>query len=411
MIGTKLRRNGAYTAALTAMAKEKFAENANVSMDIAKLNRRAIDSLVALFDKDALRFKESVTLRGRDLSWGPQSRRGTLVALLGLRQLIEGGFGGELPFDVARMEEIAFHDLTWVKSARDLGLLTWYAAVCGPDRLEHVLGEFDFDGALNSYEDAREAQTEGVAWFLMGVAQARLARASKVDLTDVAADAYRILRANQGWGGLFGHASCTGFPPKSICGRFGTLSDQMSAIFALATFAKAFDIEEPLESALACGNAMRRLQGDHGEWWFLYDAKKCRVVSRYPVCALHQCGLAASAMLALEERTGTSFWQAISRGISWMAGTTDGRSDFSNPYAGDWPAMHTRSRFTAFVEAALGFMSSEHQTDGHSLRVLYEARADCLGFVLQTFGQFGLPRATVNYEHAKHRSAADSLQP
>ena len=81
----------------------------------------------------------------------------------------------------------------------------------------------------------------------------------------------------------------------------------MHAIYALMTFARAFDIEEPLADALICANAIRALQGDKGQWWFLYDKRSSQVVNRYPVCSIYQNGMAPMALLALARGNRTKF--------------------------------------------------------------------------------------------------------
>jgi len=359
--------------------------------DIPALNSLALRSLCSLFDEKEQLFSERVTLSKDGYRRGRTSRKHTIVALLGLHRL--GESGGIQPFDTESIQDVVFQDRSWVKSAGDLGLLTWFTAVCLPDRLRVVLDEFDFERVLGTYEDGRQARTAGLAFFLAGIAHARLARPETLlELTDVAADTYRLLQDNQSQGGIFGHAASARFPRESLYSRFGTFSDQICAIYALSMLARAFQIEEPLESALACANSVCALQGELGQWWFLYDKRTSRVVNRYPVLSLHQDGTGPFGLLALGEVTGRSFHKAISKGLSWIAGANELRNDLRNiDRAFIWDSIGTKGRMAKYWEATLGFLVPSRETDMDSLRIQYDARPDHFGWLLYAFGKFGLP--------------------
>ena len=263
--------------------------------------------------------------------------------------------------------------------------------------METIFEEFDFEKVLSRYEDARQARTAGLAWFLAGIAHARLVRPEALpDLTDVAADTYRLLEENQGPSGIFGHAASVRFPREILNNRFGTFADQIFPVYALSMFARAFQIEEPLESALACANSICALQGSLGQWWFLYDKCTGRVVSRYPVLSVHQDGTAPCGLLALEEATGRNFHKVITKGLSWIAGANELRSDSRNDLRSDdhgfiWDSIAPAGRMAKYLEAGLGFLIPSRQTKVERLRIQYDARSDHFGWLLYAFGKFGLP--------------------
>ena len=125
----------------------------------------------------------------------------------------------------------------------------------------------------------------------------------------------------------------------------------MHAIYALATFARAFEIEEPLADALNCANAIRSLQGDRGEWWFLYDKRSSQVVDRYPVFSIYQNGMAPMALLALAEATGHNFDDAICNGLSWVAGANELGVDLRDRQHGIiWDSIELSGRINNFYE-------------------------------------------------------------
>ena len=246
------------------------------------MNALALRSLTTLFEPRESLFCRSLTWNGDSFQQQKTSRRRTIIALLGLQRLEESGCAQ--PLDLGAIRDVLLAGTGWVEGIGDLGLLTWFTAVYAPERLCGLFREFDFDRAIESYPDGRITQTRGLAWFLAGISHALLAATESVpDLTDVAADAYHLLLGNQDESGLFGHAAHSGLLRRVCRKRFGTFSDQIHSIHALATFTRAFQIEEPLEPALNCANSLRALQGGLGEWWHLYDKRTCRVANRCPV--------------------------------------------------------------------------------------------------------------------------------
>ncbi len=359
-------------------------------LDFPALNSLALRSLVSLFDEKERLFSRRVTLTEAGLRREGCSRKHTIVALLGLQRLADAG--QSLPFDVVSIRDFILGDTRWVKSVGDLGLLTWLAAVCAPEHLRRLLGQFDFAGAVANYPDGLEARTTGLAWFLSGIAHARLADPSvSPELTDAAVGTYHLLQDNQGEHGIYGHAGSSKFPRDNVYRRCGSFSDQIYTIYALAKFAQAFDVDEPLVAALECANSICELQGNMGQWWFLYDKRACRVVNRYPVCSLHQDGTAPASLLALGEATGQDFLKSIHKGLSWTAGENELGIDLrSQDRSFVWDSIDRKAPMKKYWEAALSFMNVSRQTDSGTLSIGYDARPDHFGWLLYAFGGLGL---------------------
>lgn len=365
------------------------------SLDIPALNALAVESLVSLFEAKENLFCRCVTITKDGLHQDKTSRRRTIIALLGLRRLAESG--GTQPFDLALIRDVVLRDTSWVRGVGDLGLLTWFTAEFVPERLRELFNEFDFARALGTYPDGRQARTIGLAWFLAGISHARLTGPRTLpDLTDVAVDTYHLLLDNQGEGGVFGHAALPGLLQRAFCRRFGTFGDQIYPIYALSTFARAFQVEEPLASALNCANSIRGLQGERGEWWFLYDKRACRVANRYPVFSWHQDGTAPVGLLALEEATGQSFRESIYKGLSWVAGANELGNDLRNLDRGlIWDSIWPRRWAANYWEAAFSLLNISRTLQEDQLRIRYEARPDHSGWLLYAFGRLGLPKGAV----------------
>ena len=363
------------------------------SLDIPSLNALAIRSLVSLYDRKENQFCQGLRIANRGLRQEKTSRNRTIIALLGLHRFADSG--ETQPLDLASIEDTVLADTSWVRSVGDLGLLTWYTAEFVPDSLRGLFSQFDYEKSLQTYPDGREARTVGLAWFLAGISHAQLAGMRGLpDLTDAAVEAYHLLVENQGNGGVFGQAACRGLLQRTVYNRFGTFSDQMYAIYALSTFGKAFQVEEPLSPALNCANAMRALQGKMGEWWFLYDNRTGQVANRYPVFSGHQDGLAPVGLLALGEATGQSFHEAIYKGLSWISGANELGNDLRNVDQGViWDSIQTRRRTPNYWEALLSLMNTAQKPMKDQLRIHYQVQPDHFGWLLYAFGRMGLPKA------------------
>jgi hypothetical protein len=367
---------------------------------VSQLNLLAVQSLHALFDEEESLFCRRVVLTEQGLRREGTSRKRTVIALLGLQRILESG--GATFFDVAAIQDAIFRDVSWVRSAGDLGLFTWFTAICAPERLPAVFDRFDLGRGLDTWVDGRQAQTRGLSWFLAGISHARqsLAR-THPDLADIAATAYHRLLGNQSDSGIFGHKAHSRSICKLFSSRFGTFADQIYAVYALTTFARAFEIDEPLESALNCANSLCALQGEMGQWWFLYEKTRGRVANKYPVYSAHQDGTAPAALIALEEATGQNFHKSIWKGLAWVTGANELGDDLrSSDRTLIWDSIGPRTRISAHWKAALRLLRVSHEPFANSLGIRCEARPDHFGWLLYAFGRFGLPNVAKSAEIA-----------
>ena len=369
--------------------------NIDVQPDVRALNSLAVRSLVTLYDEPSGLFSGHATLSDAGLQFSEASRKHSIVALLGLHRLVESG--GSVPFDLAAIRDAVLRDNSWVTNAGELGLLTWFVSISAPGQLDRIFREFDFENSMSIYADGRQGRTNGLAWFLAGLAHARLARPDLPSLVeDLAVDAYHLLTGNQGDNGIFGHAAQPGFPREALYARLGSFSDQIYAIYALCQFARAFQVEEPLECALSCANAVCALQGEMGQWWFLYDKRTTKVVNPYPVFSVHQDGTAPCGLFALEEVTGRSFRRSIFRGLPWIAGANELGIDLRNLEKGViWHSIGPAKKITRYWKAVLGMLKMSPNPHAEGLAVRHECRPDHFGWLLYGLGKFGLPETAI----------------
>jgi hypothetical protein len=203
------------------------------------------------------------------------------------------------------------------------------------------------------------------------------------DLESLARATYRLVRANQGPYGLFGHMAKWHSMAGVVRGRVGSFADQVYPTLAMAHFARTFGHEEACESALRCARAICSLQGSLGQWWWHYDSVTGRVVEHYPVYSVHQHGMAPMALLALPETCAADFDTHIQNGLRWIGGANELGLDLQDSDAGvAWRCiqMVKPNPYAAGIRALMRKGSSSGP-----LQILYECRPYELGWLLYAF--------------------------
>jgi hypothetical protein len=353
--------------------------------EICRLKSLAIKSLKYLFDEKENMFCGSAVRTRRGVYRESPSRKLTTIVLLGLERL--AGSEATETFDLAAIRRALFADTSWIRSAEDFGLFVWCTALCAPDQFAAALNDFDWDKVVHTFADGRQGHTLGLTRLLTAIAHSRQVGAEiRTDLTDLAVAIYHSLRENQGGNGLFGHVAARQGIGGLFSGRFGTFADQMFAIYALVMFARAFDIDEPLEPALNCANAVCALQGPLGQWWSLYDKSRGCVAKRYPLYAVHQHGIAPLALRALEATSGISFEQPMRKGLIPIVGNrgSAGLGNTENYEA--WDRLELCNGMTAGWKATLEILHFSRNPRHERLRVRCEARPEHFGWLLYAFG-------------------------
>ncbi|MGC2331971.1 MAG: hypothetical protein WA581_10995 [Candidatus Acidiferrales bacterium] len=359
-------------------------------MEIRKLNLLAARGLVQMFDAEKQLFCHRLVRTERGLVREGLSPRYTIMTLLGLRELEQAG--GTSPFDTQVIYESLAHNTGWIRSIGDLGLMVWVTAAFAPDHLEALFRRTDLDAALDQYADARHARTTELAWFLSGLTHAAMtSRKRATDLTDLAVEAYHRMEQNQGEYGFFGHMAATKSVAGILRGRIGSFADQIYPVYAMSKFATAFEVEEPLDSALECASALCNAQGELGQWWWLYDSKTGRVSSRYPVYSVHQQGMAPMALLAVEEASQQSFKEFIYKGLRWIYDSNELGTDMRDlDHNLIWRCILPKRKQSKYWDTMLSVLRSpKENAPAGPLEILYEDRPYELGWLLYAFAKTG----------------------
>lgn len=369
-------------------------------VDLAGLNGLAVRSLGLLYDEVQGLFARRLTKVDGSIRIEGASSRGTLIALLGLQRLAESG--ADLPFDIAGIRDRVLSNLVRQRRPGDLGLLAWLVAEREPVRLQDFWSEGAFWRDLQAFTSGISGGTQELSLFLAGIAHLRSASGdSAPDLTDVAAATYQLLKQNQGESGLFSRGRTPASRGAFLYRRFGTFGDQVHAIYALSKFAMAFGVDEPLEAALSCANAICSLQGDQGQWWSVYDTRRGYVARRYPVLSEYQDGAAPVALFALAEAAGQDFHEYIRKGLMWLTGANELAVDMRDAQrALIWDAIEHGGQMAKYRETILNLMRFSRSVRPAALRVRHEIRPEHLGWLLYAFGENGLPTRTARFVKA-----------
>ena len=292
-------------------------QNADFQRLADSVTRSASKCLALMFDKSSRLFSSAHTRRESGPNGEKVSSRDTLIALIGIHNLDETGAHSI----VETTESLAaiMDNGDWVQGINDIGLLLWACAIISPESFVQVTKRWDLRLAFSRYSDARIGDTAALSVFLTGLSCLAIALPDTSRTTrELAFDAYRRIRMNQGSSGFFGHCSVTSSLWGRIAGEIGTFEDQAYATYAITKFSEAYGNHRAVETALDCALAICDAQGQLGQWWWRYDAPNGRIVTRFPVLSVHQYGLGPMALLALGEAIGSDFTPWVYKGLQWL---------------------------------------------------------------------------------------------
>ena len=176
---------------------------------------------------------------------------------------------------------------------------------------------------MNRFPDARQGKRTELAWLFAGLSHRVLASNQTANaLEDLSMQVFNMLKRNYSAKGVFGYMNKSSFA-GILRGRIACFADQVYPIYALSMFAKACGNREALKIAVNCAEAICRLQGSFGQWWWHYDSTTGRVIGKYSVYSVHQDAMAPMALFALGEVTGLNFDTPLYKGLEWITGNNE----------------------------------------------------------------------------------------
>jgi len=348
---------------------------------IAQLVELAIRGLVPMYDEEKGLFCHRLKHTSSGNIKEGISPRYTVMTLLGLLRAEAAEY--QSPFDIYATIDALYRNVEWVDNIGDLGLLLWLSSVSSR-KLDSFYATFDLENALHNYSDARKRLTMELAWFLTGLTYARRAEGiQRPYLEPLARLTYTLLQSNQGRHGLFGHMAKWNSLAGAVRGHVGSFADQVYPVFAMAHFGQVFGMKEATQNALRCANAICRLQGPLGQWWWHYDTLTGHVVERYPVYSVHQHAMAPMALFAAQDACNSDFLEQIHRGLEWIGGANELQQDLEDESANViWRSICPAKSTSYFGRVSV--LMGQERTAG-ALRILHECRPYELGWLLYAF--------------------------
>lgn len=311
------------------------------------------------------------------------SLRYTMMTLIGLQRAKDAGF--ETPFDLRAILDGLVKAPEITGNIADFGLLLWSCALVSPDRCAELCSPRILHVTFERCQAVREGRTMELAWLLSGLAHVLLAGACSEaqNLVGLARATFEMLARNQGRWGFFGHLATRKGLAGRLRGRIGSFADQVYPIYAFSKFSQACHRSEALESAAQCADAICRVQGTLGQWWWHYDSVTGRVVERYPVYAVHQEGMAPMALFALEDAGASTHRTAIGKGLAWIYGNNERSCDLRDSSGLVWRSLYYTSWRKAYADRINGLLGFGQQArNSRDLGILRECRPYELGWLL-----------------------------
>jgi len=308
------------------------------------------------------------------------------MSLLGLAR--REASGHPVPVDIRAALQTLLAAPDWARNLGDMGLMLWLCGEVAPEAVPGVCRGLNPRNGLRRFCEVRAGKTMELAWLLAGLAHVKLSsRGDTPDLTATAFEVYRLLGTNQGPHGIFGHSARGRSLAGMFRGHIGSFADQVYSIYALARYGQAYGVEPALDMARRCGEAICRMQGPAGQWWWHYDARTGRVFEEYPVYSVHQHGMAPMALFALGEATGIDFRQAIYQGLQWVSETNELHTEMSIAQRKlIWRGICLSSMWRISSARARSLLGREGRTPGMGdLMVQPECRPYELGWLLYAF--------------------------
>ncbi|RCG31520.1 hypothetical protein DQ384_08025 [Sphaerisporangium album] len=223
----------------------------------------------------------------------------------GQRAALAGDLVGDLVGNLVR-------GLPGVTNLGDVALITWAAAETGHAGLEQGLARLaELEAGLREGEPV---YTVEAAWALAALVAAHRAGPG-AELEKRLARARERLLTGLGDDRLYRHVIG---PASWYRAHVGCFADQVYPLQALSRLHAHTGDQAALRAAERIAAGICSAQGEHGQWWWHYDARTGGVVEGYPVYSVHQLSMAPMALLDLADAGGTSYMKEIALGLHWM---------------------------------------------------------------------------------------------
>ena len=173
------------------------------------------------------------------------------------------------------------------------------------------------------------------------------------------------------------HAGSRASAAHTLRRWIANFADQVYTIQALAFVAKLTGNPKALEVAERIADKMVELQGDKGQWWWHYDARRGVVSQAYSVYSVHQHGMAPMALSAVTAAGGKDYREAKALSRQWLDHNELGVNLVDEDNRTIWRSIeYLENRVGEVRRKAKSLLGLAHDTtpDAQPLTVNYETR-------------------------------------
>lgn len=311
------------------------------------------------------------------------SLRYSMISLIGLAKARLADYEVRLP--VENTMTAIFERLRQITHIGDLGLFLWADALWEANYQQHI-----FDRVKQfSRQHLRRSSTMELAWILTGLSLSyatslRTRGIESKEIRDYAQIITKLLKAcfNERTG-LFRYC-CTPHLRRML----PNFASEIYPIYALSTYSSVFSDNYPLEIAERCAHKLCQLQGENGEWGWIYNEKHGTLVDMCPVYSVHQDSMAPMSLFALSYATKASFSDSIFKGLKWISGQNElGMNMVSHQGSIIYRAIYRQNpliRYQNLLISLLGKTPS-NPLKGGIKRIRHECRPYHLGWILEAW--------------------------
>jgi hypothetical protein len=219
--------------------------------------------------------------------------------------------------------------------------------------------------------------TMEIAWVLIGALHAREAHREPLALSLASAALAELSSRRWASSGLMAHAGPDAPLRSRARAKVANFADQIYALQAFALAGHALEDEAALASGRRLAAALVARQGERGEWFWHYEPSTGRILSRYPVYAVHQYGMAPMAFACLARAGGPDHSAAVARGFAWIHSNEAGVSMLDEAAGTTWRDIdRDETRLSKSLRKAVLLVGALRRDDGpaRSVRINHETR-------------------------------------
>lgn len=247
-----------------------------------------------------------------------QSIRYVLISLIGLAKGVNI-IGDQSDLVTSLWQRIAKAGGVQAMNTGDLGLALWASALHKFD-----FPKLDSKHVYHVFQQTRHnCDSIDLAWLLTGADQQLWINPENESARQLVQDVKRdLLYLYNSQTSLFFRHARSGFTSR-VSRRIACFANQIYPLMSLSIHHRRANCQESASIVASVADKLCKVQGDRGQWWWLYDVNTGEVVDGYPVYSVHQDGMAPMALMEASIAIQQNYDEYIDRGFRWVDGENE----------------------------------------------------------------------------------------